>query len=205
MDQDWVWNEKFISGKDDLRNSYSCVWSEVTVGHSACRLCSKRDEFGGYIETIWIDDLMKHADCPLHRQRAQALIKERDALLVRIDGTAKLVPSAFSGSPPWFESVPFQYVVNIRRDDGARQELLKQATRLIQEYKRKEPFVLLELALWKAACLLHRPTDADHWFMRDVTSFLAWSKDGWKVNKGSTRSQLLIDTVMRNVKPFLEN
>jgi hypothetical protein len=60
--------------------------------------------------------------------------------------------------------------------------------------------VLLELALWKIACILHPPAK----LYTSVTALFAWMEKGWKENKETMRHDELIHVVMQNVMPFLD-
>ena len=98
------------------------------------------------------------------------------------------------------ESMLFRYVYHPEKNPYEKTALLKQAERAIQQTKRNEPYVLLELALWKAACILHPPEGR----IRDATSFFTWASGGWKANKGAMRHDAMIGSVIENVMPFLE-
>ena len=51
----------------------------------------------------------------------------------------------------------------------------KHFKKAIEDFNRKEPIVLLELALWKAACLLNPPES-----VKDLASIYTYFNGVWK-------------------------
>jgi hypothetical protein len=83
--------------------------------------------------------------------------------------------------------------------DGIRalslQRLIAEAT----VFKWNTALVLLELAMWKAACQLSFPT------LMDVSSAVAWLSHGWKANKSCLRHNEMVTVVMQNVSRSWKN
>ena len=70
----------------------------------------------------------------------------------------------------------------------------------VERFRWKIVLSLLELKLWKTACILYPPHAS-----KDVTDVLFWMKYGWKANKAAMRHHECITVVMENVIPFLDN
>ena len=69
----------------------------------------------------------------------------------------------------------------------------------VKQIKWGKTLALLELALWKAACILNPPEPLPH-----MTSVMFWISGGWKAQKVAMRHNEIITVVMENVIPFLE-
>ena len=85
-------------------------------------------------------------------------------------------------------------------DEGTNQTYWIEARQLCDSYMTKEPLVLLELALWKNACLCNPSSQEDFTASGMVQFFLC---GGWKKNKTASRHNQLIEIVLTNVLPFL--
>jgi hypothetical protein len=77
--------------------------------------------------------------------------------------------------------------------------LTAQATAMIDEYVLKQSMWLLELAVWKAMCMLSSSgaTTLDYYTVQ------AWLHHGWKVNKSAMRNSNEIGIILRAVLPFM--
>jgi hypothetical protein len=80
--------------------------------------------------------------------------------------------------------------------------IAKKATAMVDEYALKQRMWLLELAVWKALCLIRMPfaseaTTPDYHMLQD------WCRHGWKVNKSATRNSNEIGIILRAVLPFM--
>ena len=84
-------------------------------------------------------------------------------------------------------------------DKGTKHTICIEARQLCNSYMTKEPLVLLELALWKTACLCN-PSQEDFTASGMAQFFLC---GGWKKNKTTSRHNQLIEIVLTNVLPFL--
>ena len=85
-------------------------------------------------------------------------------------------------------------------DKGTKHTICIEARQLCNSYIKKEPLVLLELALWKTACLCNPSSQEDFTASGMVQFFLL---GGWKKNKTTSRHNQLIEIVLTNVLPFL--
>lgn len=84
-------------------------------------------------------------------------------------------------------------------DDVSKKAASLELELLCERYKQQETLVVLELALWKAACFLNAPAYVN------ADSMLAYFfRDGWKNNKTASRHDPLIGSVIANVLNFLE-
>jgi hypothetical protein len=80
--------------------------------------------------------------------------------------------------------------------------LTKQSTAMVDEYVHKQRMGLLELAVWKAICLVRMQwspggTTLDYYAMQDC-----W-RHGWKANKSATRNSNEIGIILQAVLPFM--
>ena len=72
---------------------------------------------------------------------------------------------------------------------------------VISHYELMEQVSLLELAVWKAACLEDMPQAAKKGYMQ----ITAWFRSGWKTLKEQNRRCGAIGTVLSGVLPFLQS
>jgi hypothetical protein len=77
--------------------------------------------------------------------------------------------------------------------------LTEQSTAMIDEYLHKQRMGLLELAVWKAMCLLHMVVTPT----RDYHTLQDWCRCGWKANKSAKRNSNEIGIIVRAVLPFV--
>jgi len=170
--------------------------------------------------------MRSHLEDPDHLQRARDHLEEREGHLRRFFAAYQLrLKIRKCGSPEPVRDLLYRYAF-----EG--EEVLSKARRLYQKYEKYEPVVLLELALWKSACILYDPHDNDidggdgdgidgdgrhcdnnngnkftastMMRSRDVLAFYDFISRGWKCNKVRMRRHPLIGSVIRNVLPFLD-
>jgi len=197
-DFDWIWKQPdFIGGKDDLNRHNSCV---ITCTHRndygdgkifICAMCPEAGE-------ISYKRLDGHLQGDEHRMKAKKLCRERDEQLHRYGESRNLHRIVRKlGSPHRLESIILRYISG---DDGTTYE---EVTSVIREYEKREPFVLLELAFWKAACLTNPPKAPNS----DIfTHYRTWvNGGGWKKDKAIRRraNEFLVDAVISNIASFV--
>jgi hypothetical protein len=86
--------------------------------------------------------------------------------------------------------------------------LLVQATTLLQKYEHMERLSLLELAVWKAACIsratrVELDSMASMKSVEDAVLFVANNHRTWKEHRTETRKTNAIEIVIKRVLPFL--
>jgi hypothetical protein len=64
-------------------------------------------------------------------------------------------------------------------------------------FETMERISLLELAIWKAACIMEKTEELTYYAM------LEWKLRGWKESKAKMRRSSAIDVIIRNTLPFL--
>jgi hypothetical protein len=69
----------------------------------------------------------------------------------------------------------------------------------VEHFKWTMPLLILELKLWKSACVMNPPTP-----MKDMTNTVVWMTTGWKYNKAAMRRHEMITVVMQGVIPYLD-
>jgi hypothetical protein len=100
------------------------------------------------------------------------------------------------------ESKLFWILLNAANDRGGFQ-MIPSARALVEKYERRERMALLELAVWKAVCILH-PERCDIAVKRK--GYLAqqnWARHEWREHKAALRTANEIDIVITCVLPFL--
>jgi hypothetical protein len=118
--------------------------------------------------------------CAMLQNRLDAEMPDRNSHLpVRLEMYWILLNCHPSASVRWFPEV-----------------LTDQSTAMIDEYLHKQRMGLLELAVWKATCLVRM-----QWSPGGTTED-CW-RHGWKVNKSATRNSNEIGIILRAVLPFM--
>jgi hypothetical protein len=68
---------------------------------------------------------------------------------------------------------------------------------LVDKFEKMEQLSLLELAIWKAACIMEKTEELTYYEM------LEWKSRGWKESKSKMRRSNAIDVIIQNTMPFL--
>jgi hypothetical protein len=81
--------------------------------------------------------------------------------------------------------------------------MINPAQALVDSYEFRERIALLELAVWKAVCILHpeRCTVAEK--RKGFIAWQNWVRHDWKEHKAAFRNANEIDIVINCVMPFL--
>lgn len=109
----------------------------------------------------------------------------------------QLLLAELGGGGRLAESLRSRLLASLFKEPGA--DSLEELLPHVRRFKRNAALSLLELKLWKTACLLNPPR-----VLSDMTSFFFWMDSGWKMNKAAMRHHELITVVMDNVVPFLD-
>jgi hypothetical protein len=112
-------------------------------------------------------------------------------------------------SPNWqlhVQGVLYRYMKLDTRDD--EELLLGQAQTLLQKYEQMERLSLLELAVWKAACISHAgQVELDSKMsmksVHDAILCAAKHQHTWKKYRTETRKSNAIEIIIKHVNPFL--
>jgi hypothetical protein len=75
-----------------------------------------------------------------------------------------------------------------------------EAEALIQKYEGMERIALLELAIWKAVCIVNPDSTIAR---NDYHFWQEWAREGWKCSKSTMRKANAIAIIMTAVLPFL--
>jgi hypothetical protein len=127
-----------------------------------------------------------------HQHKAEELLTKRSARYKRFIASDRLrIRMRRFGSPESMKTLLWQNAV-----EKSSSTVIDRAARMCVRYEKKEPLVMLELALWKACCFLNPPRDPNE----GMDYYL---HGGWKRAKANNRSDPLIGSVMVNVLPFL--
>jgi hypothetical protein len=138
-----------------------------------------------------------HLNDPLHVQRAQAAVAARNAIHARFLDVLRFGKDLRDfGSPVAMKSMICDYIFQ-PTVSGINTPSLNMIKKLSASLRRNEPLVLLELALWKAACMIHPPSP-----LSDPESYLLWINGGWKSHKTAMRSHAWT-LIVSYVAPFL--
>jgi hypothetical protein len=79
-------------------------------------------------------------------------------------------------------------------------EQLEDAKAMISKLKYRERVGLLELAVWRSACLMHAPKHE-----MAFADWIEWYRKGWKADKTRMRRSNAISIIMARVLPFLDS
>jgi hypothetical protein len=100
------------------------------------------------------------------------------------------------GLPAWKDALRADLFCYLTSDHQT--DLLVKAERTLMKYEQLERLVLLQLAIWKAECLMQMP-DTEIGYSKAVD----WMKSGWKALKVEMRGSNAIGTVLSLVHPFM--
>jgi hypothetical protein len=154
-----------------------------------CQLCSPHEKTE---EKLQESVVTVHLCDPLHTRRAKAALQQRSAALSRFEWALQFSRDVNYYSNPNLESMLCRYVF-VGGNYSSKAAIVQKQTSL----KLADPMVLLELALWKAACEQNPPEDR-----LSPLEWKEWSRSGWKRRKPSMRRDpLTCITVL--VAPFL--
>ena len=135
-------------------------------------------------------------------QRMVKELEHRSQRILRIRDHARFIPEQMdehvSRHGPWRGKI---YEVIGRAFLQKDQTLIQDAEDLLRQYKHLERISLLELAVWKFACL-----SMDQKQDRTKQSFLEWSRwytSGWKQHKKSHYRCNQVVILMKAIVPFL--
>jgi len=175
-------------------------WPRGLVPWRRCRLCG--DE-----TPMKEDDFDNHCNTEHHLQRVQetnAYMAKRKVVIARWQKTHELKRRTKQlGLPQWqweVEKNLYNYISIESEDDIERtKHYYDEACVALRQHEKSERLSLLELAVWKTACILH-PLEIP----KDSLAFLCFLKVGWKANKERMRRSSSIAIVVQQVLPFLE-
>lgn len=152
-----------------------------------CHVCGPNVHFA-YTTSAYNE----HAQDPWHVQAVGRLVERRFSRFTRLVEADRLIREFGEEAlklPLPMKSLLYEHTFG-------NESTIQKARDWSVNYTAKERLVALELAIWKAACLLHS-TDQT----RDVANFYLYGH--WKVNKKATRHHSIIESIMVNVVPFL--
>jgi hypothetical protein len=88
-------------------------------------------------------------------------------------------------------------------DDSETLWQMRSAKAALFKYERREAIALLELAVWKAVCLVNDDDDDDQMTKRKgYLSWKVWSTVGWKESKGALHNTNAVGIIVMAVLPF---
>jgi hypothetical protein len=186
MMEDWL---GLLPISDKLAYETSGVFQRVGEGDSyVCRLCSRNDD-----ERISTSSRRRHVEESIHRWRAHWLLEERDALLDRANASLRFYGDLkrFRGNASHMESGICRYI--FFGEDSSLADVEQRSRNL----RASDPMVLLDLALWKAACQQSPTGSFDY-----PLDWKAWYQRGWKAQKSSLRRHPFTG-ITALVAPFL--
>ena len=137
-----------LPSSDTLRSASSGVFQHVlTKGLTSwykCQLCSSKKTQADMMSVDTAkDNRAVHVNDPIHVQRAQTLVSNRDAKIERFRETLRFDKDLHDfGRPAEIESMICRYVFQ----GSIKLDSIKNISK---EYRQSEPLVLLELVLWK--------------------------------------------------------
>jgi hypothetical protein len=212
-----------MSNKDDETNEHSSFitflggGSGGSGGSSSGEFCKYRCELCDKILPKLV--LKHHCQSKSHvsrvkqvqRMQCNPAVRKTAAYQRRIDGL---------GLPAWQEDVQAKlYWVLLYQDVSERPQVIQMkaaADAILAKYERMEIVSLLELAVWKAICIVSpqqpRATTTNSHSSKsdcnvvqkfDYHTWQEWSRQGWKSVKASLRKSNEIGIIITLVLPFL--
>lgn len=160
---------------------------------SECLLCKDPDKSA---EAVWISvDLMKEhcrdARHMAHIHRAKVLQRTVCEKLRHAQRLSQKMDRV--GAPDSLRVDLARYLFNPTLPGPPDRTLVRKLSAQLDKFARNEPTTLLELAVWKAACLINiQPLNKDVFELRE-----------WKALKAECRRHPLIEVVLSHVVPFL--
>jgi hypothetical protein len=180
---------------DNLDQPGSCVFIWVSVGGKwlyFCRLCSRTYDPADLLDA-GNNQVKIHAHLadPIHNQRAALLVQVRNDAFRRFGWSLQFQRDWSYYRSTELESAIFRHCF---AGSSTSQAAVEQQ---LEELRLGEPMVLLELALWKAACELSPPDDHLSPLRKKD-----WARSGWKELKPTMRKDPLTG-IAALVAPFL--
>ena len=152
------------------------------------------------VETVWLTYQAKQEHCKdsLHLIKLERAKKLRQRACGKLC-CAQLLSQKMDtvGAPVSLRADLARYLFNPTLAGPSDSTLVRKMKAQLDQIERNEPTTLLELAVWKAACLISDSAPKDHYGLRN------WWNHGWKAGKASCRRHALIEVVLSNVMPFL--
>jgi hypothetical protein len=177
----------------DSKSGITCRQDNFLRNHCRCSLCAwecRRPDTS--------EDAQKHADSKNHLKKVKEINEALTQYMSLSSDIHKLVVETCDHQPgPKLHAQMLLYLFNetAKRFDPSS---LSQIRTLVERLKQDTRLVLLELTLWKSACILN-PKEP----FKDVLSTILWVSNGWKANKVAMRHHGMVNVVIENVVPFL--
>jgi len=144
-----------------------------------------------------LNDRRAHIQSDRHVNRVRYIMRNRNSRFQRFVEAIQMYKEHDLGRryifSPNVKELVCQHV--FERETGASS--LTRAKRLCVRYRKEEPITLLEMALWRTACVLN-PTEADK---ANMVHFCLCG--GWKKHKQTHRNDKMISIVIECVLPFV--
>ena len=174
-------------------------WNGTTFGNNECLLCK---DPGNPAEAVSMTyhETTNHSKDAVHLanvKRAKVLQKSACQKLRTAQSLSQQMNS--TGAPDSFRVDLVRYLFNPTLAGPPDTALVDKMKSQLDKFERNEPTTLLELAVWKAACLINYQHP-----IKDLFELRDWWNNGWKANKSECRRHPLIDAVLTNVSPFLD-
>jgi hypothetical protein len=191
----WLYVELPPSRTFDLS---SPIFEDFGNDYFSCLLCNEQQKTNNYIRS--------HCQSANHVDRMVALVERRKSsqkALEFIRSKYALMEPRIQrlGSSTWRDSMRkevFPEALSVIMTGKSSAELKWETMEaLLCKHEKMEQVSLLELAVWKASCVMDKSEDLTYYAM------LAWKSNGWKESKAKMRHSNAIDVIIHNTLPFL--
>jgi hypothetical protein len=151
-------------------------------------------------EPVVVSDVAQHNQDPYHLQRQMILLRGQEVACEKLRRASEMARKLEAARAP--DSMRMRlslYLFSPSLSSLVREDsILRKIEDDLKRYQKNEPLTLLELAVWKAACIARRKDDPASYY-----AAVEWWRRGWKVNKVVARRDSMIEIVLKNVVPFL--
>ena len=144
-----------------------------------------------------LNDRNAHLQSDPHINRVRYIMRKRQNRFQRFVETVQLYREHDLGRQFVFSTDVMELVCQHIFEVENGSNCLARAKRLCLRYKKEEPITLLEMALWRTACILN-PSDNDK---KNMIHFCLCG--GWKKHKEARRNDKIISIIIECVLPFV--
>jgi hypothetical protein len=170
----------------------------------SCRLCvslNTESESKAYKHTQDSEHVAKKRKLDEDHGRIREIIQRSCRVLAEPNHSEIVARAESIQSKLWKNTVQAEVYRYVFAQDDPQHLLLEAPRKTLKRYESLEPFVMLDLAVWKAECLRQMPNVGT-----DFYAAQQWvTGGGWKACKTEMRKSNAMSIVVALVRPFLDS